>query len=403
MHDRGAQETLRHRPRSPTDAAVRRALDLTESGQVETYWAEARGSLRPGVNLKVTEGMIVERRRVESTAAPERGVRRLCRHRRQSAAGTTPTGSGGCAACSTGSSAGAGMRRGRRSPDDLRPGDALDFWRVEAVEADRLVRLRAEMKTPGPAWLQFEVEPRAAGGTLLDPDGLLSAARPGRPRLLVRPLPGPPADLHGPGAGHRAARRGEPAMRLRRAHLVRRHVSSHGVQPKHEHLEPTAQQELVTTIEQVRLGPRQERRPALQRPRRHEAIIACGQQEDRRGGVEAAQPGDLFGHFGISRPEVGRPRRLRGLQTVHAGAGPSASCGVRQRPTALRLPAVNRPKDGLGRPKSARLSGATRHSAALGGAYLTWSRQFAGGPGLQPAGWLGEPLNFGNSRKRSSA
>ena len=48
---------------------------------------------------------------------------------------------------------GAGMRRSRRDPDTLFPGDPLDFWRVEAVERDRLVRLRAEMKVPGRAWL----------------------------------------------------------------------------------------------------------------------------------------------------------------------------------------------------------------------------------------------------------
>ena len=48
-------------------------------------------------------------------------------------------------------------RRGRRDPVDLRPGDALDFWRVEAVEPPTLLRLRAEMKVPGRAWLQFEV------------------------------------------------------------------------------------------------------------------------------------------------------------------------------------------------------------------------------------------------------
>jgi uncharacterized protein YbjT (DUF2867 family) len=52
---------------------------------------------------------------------------------------------------------GAGMRRGRRDPEALFPGDPLDFWRVEAVERDRLLRLRAEMKVPGRAWLQFEV------------------------------------------------------------------------------------------------------------------------------------------------------------------------------------------------------------------------------------------------------
>ena len=53
---------------------------------------------------------------------------------------------------------GVGMRRGRPHPQKLQPGDALDFWRVEAVEPPSLLRLRAEMKLPGRAWLQFEVE-----------------------------------------------------------------------------------------------------------------------------------------------------------------------------------------------------------------------------------------------------
>ena len=53
---------------------------------------------------------------------------------------------------------GPGMRRGRRDPEHVRIGDALDFWRVEEIEADRMLRLRAEMKVPGRAWLQFEVE-----------------------------------------------------------------------------------------------------------------------------------------------------------------------------------------------------------------------------------------------------
>ena len=61
---------------------------------------------------------------------------------------------------------GVGMRRGRREPDGLRPGDAVDFWRVEAVDPDRLLRLRAEMKVPGRAWLQFQVDPSAAGSVL---------------------------------------------------------------------------------------------------------------------------------------------------------------------------------------------------------------------------------------------
>jgi uncharacterized protein YbjT (DUF2867 family) len=53
---------------------------------------------------------------------------------------------------------GVGLRRGRRDPHTLAPGDALDFWRVETFEPDRRLRLAAEMKVPGRAWLQFEVE-----------------------------------------------------------------------------------------------------------------------------------------------------------------------------------------------------------------------------------------------------
>jgi len=53
---------------------------------------------------------------------------------------------------------GAGMRRGRRSQESLAPGDTVDFWRVEAFEPDRLLRLLSQMRLPGRAWLQFEVE-----------------------------------------------------------------------------------------------------------------------------------------------------------------------------------------------------------------------------------------------------
>lgn len=61
---------------------------------------------------------------------------------------------------------GVGMRRGRRHPDDLWVGDAVDFWRVEAVQPNALVRLRAEMKLPGEAWLQWKIEPDGDGAVL---------------------------------------------------------------------------------------------------------------------------------------------------------------------------------------------------------------------------------------------
>ena len=59
-----------------------------------------------------------------------------------------------------------GMRRGRRDPNTPAVGDALDFWRVEAFERGRRVRLAAEMKLPGRAWLEFEVVP-APGGAVV--------------------------------------------------------------------------------------------------------------------------------------------------------------------------------------------------------------------------------------------
>ena len=51
---------------------------------------------------------------------------------------------------------GPGLLRGRRDPDTLLEGEAVDFWRVERIERPNLLRLRAEMKLPGRAWLQFE-------------------------------------------------------------------------------------------------------------------------------------------------------------------------------------------------------------------------------------------------------
>lgn len=72
---------------------------------------------------------------------------------------------------------GVGVRRGRRDPEQLRVGDSLDFWRVEVYDRPRLLRLRAEMKLPGRAWLEFEVVPTESGSTIrqtaiFDPRGL---------------------------------------------------------------------------------------------------------------------------------------------------------------------------------------------------------------------------------------
>ncbi len=75
---------------------------------------------------------------------------------------------------------GVGMRRGRRNPHQLLPGDTLDCWRVESIEQDKSLRLIAEMKLPGRAWLEFEVtEGKIRGSSVIrqtasfDPLGIM--------------------------------------------------------------------------------------------------------------------------------------------------------------------------------------------------------------------------------------
>jgi uncharacterized protein YbjT (DUF2867 family) len=73
---------------------------------------------------------------------------------------------------------GVGLRRGRRDPNHLIEGEALDFWRVEAIERPHLLRLRAEMKMPGLAWLEFKLQETESGTRLVQraiyaPRGLL--------------------------------------------------------------------------------------------------------------------------------------------------------------------------------------------------------------------------------------
>jgi hypothetical protein len=72
---------------------------------------------------------------------------------------------------------GVGLRRGRRHPVEINEGDAIDWWRVEKFEPGRRLRLYAEMKLPGRAWLEFDVEPEGSGSLLrqiavFDPVGL---------------------------------------------------------------------------------------------------------------------------------------------------------------------------------------------------------------------------------------
>jgi uncharacterized protein YbjT (DUF2867 family) len=147
--------------------AVRAAVATLESGEVETSWADALITSSADATPKVLTqqaGMMIERRQAQVDAAPA-DVFAVClgvggEHGYGYADWTWEV--RGAVDRIVG---GVGLRRGRRDPHDLRIGDALDFWRVEAVEPSRLLRLRAEMKVPGRAWLQFETLSQS-GGTL---------------------------------------------------------------------------------------------------------------------------------------------------------------------------------------------------------------------------------------------
>jgi uncharacterized protein YbjT (DUF2867 family) len=150
-------------------AALRLALKRVLGDDVETSWSDAlvgsQGDVRP-YTLTTTEGMMVERRQILLDLPPapvfqafiglggERGW--LYLNWSWQVRGWMDKLVGGV-----------GLRRGRRHPDDIRVGEALDFWRVETVEPDRLMRLRAEMKVPGKAWLEFQSIPQPDGKTLL--------------------------------------------------------------------------------------------------------------------------------------------------------------------------------------------------------------------------------------------
>jgi uncharacterized protein YbjT (DUF2867 family)/uncharacterized protein YndB with AHSA1/START domain len=150
--------------------SVERALDQLKASTVETTWSDALSTSQRDVTpvvLTDQAGMIIEHRQRTVSASPERVYEMF-------------TGLGGkrgwlymdwawkIRGFGDGLIGGVGLRRGRRDPDRLRVGDALDFWRVEAVEPGRLLRLRAEMKVPGKAWLQFKATPLEGGGTRLE-------------------------------------------------------------------------------------------------------------------------------------------------------------------------------------------------------------------------------------------
>ncbi len=142
--------------------AVHLALGRIQRDNVETSWSDAlvtvAGDIKP-YKLIVEEGMFIETRQLLIELSPDTVYRSYMGigGERGWLYMDWAWGLRGWLDKVVG---GVGLRRGRRHPDEIRAGEALDFWRVEAVEKDHLLRLRAEMKLPGKAWLQFESQPQ---------------------------------------------------------------------------------------------------------------------------------------------------------------------------------------------------------------------------------------------------
>jgi uncharacterized protein YbjT (DUF2867 family) len=151
------------------DSAVRLALNKVAAHTIETIWTDALISSQQDKNpvtMLSTQGMIIERRHRLIGASVSSTFSEITRIGGEKGwlfmdwawqfRGHLDRLVGGV-----------GMRRGRRDPDHLRVGDSLDFWRVEQVDTNHILRLRAEMKVPGRAWLEFEVKEQSPSTTLL--------------------------------------------------------------------------------------------------------------------------------------------------------------------------------------------------------------------------------------------
>lgn len=149
--------------------AVQSAIAQLEAGPIETTWSDALVTTdgdQPAAILAMHEGMMIEQRQRRLNVSAQATFDTFCRLGGDTGWLYAPWlwKLRGALDRIVG---GVGLRRGRRDPVDLRVGDAVDFWRVEAIEPGRLLRLRAEMKVPGRAWLQFEAAPRQPEGSRL--------------------------------------------------------------------------------------------------------------------------------------------------------------------------------------------------------------------------------------------
>jgi len=153
------------------DTAVRLAMRKINLGEVETHWSAASVDGSPSDPLPTDPGWsggswYVDQR-VRRTDAPAGDVWRVVK----GIGGRNGWYSFPLAWAARGwadrLAGGVGLRRGRRHPHQLRVGEALDWWRVEELHEDaesHLLRLRAEMKVPGAAWLELAVVPCSGGG-----------------------------------------------------------------------------------------------------------------------------------------------------------------------------------------------------------------------------------------------
>ncbi|MEY9886589.1 uncharacterized protein YbjT (DUF2867 family) [Catenulispora sp. MAP5-51] len=151
------------------DEAVRLARTRIRNSDVATRWASASLPGAPSEPLPTdpgwTGGTVYEDARSFFLSAPPEEVWRAV----EGIGGETGWYSFPLAWAARGwldrLSGGVGLGRGRRDPRTLRLGDTLDFWRVEAIDRGRLLRLRAEMKMPGLGWLEVLVVPADDGRT----------------------------------------------------------------------------------------------------------------------------------------------------------------------------------------------------------------------------------------------
>jgi len=138
--------------------AVELAIARIDTEEVETTWNDSlissKGDERPVV-LETKQGLNIERR-IRQVNAPQQKVYNAFTSLGGNKGWLTFEWAWKLRGILDRLVGGVGFRRGRRHPQNLRVGDALDFWRVEAIKPGQLLRLRAEMKVPGRAWLEFQ-------------------------------------------------------------------------------------------------------------------------------------------------------------------------------------------------------------------------------------------------------